>query len=417
MTDAQQQQVVRELAEQYAELAADPRQDELRRLWTAHNSLRSERTMVLVSIGYHNVWCREVFGDDRMQCEDPFWRAYERLLRMHLFHGTVGDDWIFEPWLSVPATHASSRDIHGGAWGVPMPRIRPDQDGGAWKGEHPLKTLDDRHRLLAPQHAIDETATAARADRLREAVDGVIAVDVERGPALRGFGADLSTTLGGLRGIESFMFDLYDEPAAMKELMAFLRDGVLENQRQAEAAGDWRLSCHQTQGMPYADRFEPPRANSEPVRRRDLWGFFAAQEWTLVGPALHDEFLLQYQLPIMAEFGLTHYGCCEDLTQKIGILRQVPNLRSIAVAPLADVAVCAESMGSDYVMSWRPNPAHMVCFGYDEDRIRKIVGESLTVARDCPVTIHLKDVETVEGDPGRLERWTALVREIIEQVG
>jgi hypothetical protein len=59
----------------------------------------------------------------------------------------------------------------------------------------------------------------------------------------------------------------------------------------------------------------------------------------------------------------------------------------------------------------------MVCYGWDEDRIRKILGHGLTVAKDCPVTIHLKDVETVEGDPGRLERWTTLVRQIIDEVG
>ena len=76
-----------------------------------------------------------------------------------------------------------------------------------------------------------------------------------------------------------------------------------------------------------------PAANSEPVKRDQLWLFMAAQEFALISPDMHDEFLLEYQLPILKKFALTAYGCCEDLTQKIDILRRIPNLRRIAVTP------------------------------------------------------------------------------------
>ena len=165
--------------------------------------------------------------------------------------------------------------------------------------------------------------------------------------------------------------------------------------------------------MPYADELEPMRPNSGPRRRQDLWGFCAAQEFTLISPAFHDEFLFQYQMPIMAQFGLVHYGCCEDLTRKIDMLRQLKNLRSIAVTPTANVRRCAEQIGTDYVMSWRPNPTDMVCAGWDEARIRRIIRDGLAACRGGFVHIHLKDVETVQGDPTRLARWTRLVREVI----
>ena len=73
-------------------------------------------------------------------------------------------------------------------------------------------------------------------------------------------------------------------------------------------------------------------ANSGPRKRKDLWGFCAAQEFTLVSPAFHEEFLLRYQRPIYEQFGLVHYGCCENLTHKIDMLRSIKNLRSIAVS-------------------------------------------------------------------------------------
>jgi len=125
--------------------------------------------------------------------------------------------------------------------------------------------------------------------------------------------------------------------------------------------------------------------------------------------------MLQYQIPIMSHFGLTAYGCCEDLTHKIDMLRQIPNLRRIAVALTADVARCAEQIGTDYVFSYRPSPADMVSYGYDPDRIRRILRRDLGVCHDCHVDITLKDVQTVQGDPDRVRNWVRITREVIAE--
>ena len=95
--------ILRELARQYAEITAKQIQDERRKLWTDHNSLRPTRPLVLATYGMCNVWCREVFGDHAMRCADPFLRNYERWLRMELFRDDIGDDYIQEPWITVPA--------------------------------------------------------------------------------------------------------------------------------------------------------------------------------------------------------------------------------------------------------------------------------------------------------------------------
>lgn len=209
------------------------------------------------------------------------------------------------------------------------------------------------------------------------------------------------------------MMDMYDEPDALHALLAFMRDGVLRVHREAEEAGDWGLSVHDNQSMPYDLELDDLAPNVRGVKRSQLWGYMAAQEITLVSPEMHDEFMLQYQLPILKEFGLVAYGCCEDLTNKIDILRQVPNLRRIAVAPVADLAKCAEQIGTDYVMSYRPNPADMVCVGFDESKIRKIIGEAARICEGQYWEINLKDVDTVENDPSRLKRWVEIVRDVL----
>jgi len=132
---------------------------------------------------------------------------------------------------------------------------------------------------------------------------------------------------------------------------------------------------------------------------------------------MHDEFVLQYQIPIMSKFGLVHYGCCENLTRKIDMLRKVPNLRSIAVTPTADVAKCAEQIKDEYAFSWRPNPTEMVCSSFDPDRIRKILRKTFEATRGCRLHIHLKDVETLSGDVTRLSRWVEITRQEIDEIG
>jgi len=151
------------------------------------------------------------------------------------------------------------------------------------------------------------------------------------------------------------------------------------------------------------------------VKREQLWCFTAAQEFALVSPAMHEEFLLRYQLPIMKKFGLVAYGCCEDLSNKITMLRQIPNLRRIAVSPFADVKSCAEQIGGDYVISYRPSPADMVSYGFDESRIRNILKRDLEYLKGTYFDITLKDVETVQSDPDRIRRWVALTREVIAE--
>lgn len=404
---------MRGLAEQYRAAVEQPVHNERRQLWTAHNNLQPTRPLVLVSFGMWNAWCREMFGDHALRCNDPFYREHERTLRLLLFQDSIGDDSILEPWYTLRAA------VQGGwnnVWGVELGRTTPDMEGGAWKCDPPLKSWEDARKLRVPRHVVDEEQTRVAYERLAEAIGDMLPIHVSRHPVCINFKADISTDLAQLRGLEQVMLDMYEAPADLHRLLAFMRDGILANQAEAEEAGDWSLADSFNQAMPYGGGLAAPRAGVYGCRRSQLWGFFAAQEFTLVSPAMHEEFLLQYQLPIMQHFGRIAYGCCEDLTQKIDMLRQVPNLRIIAVTPRADVRRCAEQIGTDYVISWRPNPTDMVCCGFDEARIERMVREGLEACHGCCVHLHLKDVETLEGDPSRLARWVRIVRRVAEEM-
>jgi hypothetical protein len=401
--------IVRNLAERYAALAAKPEQEEKRRAWSAHHALKPTRPLVLATYGMWNVWCCDVFGDPAMTCTDPFYRNYERLFKMAIFQDEVGDDSILEPWVTL---RASVKGTWGSLWGFKEAFSDVTEKGGSKAFRPPIKDWSDA-ALTATPHVVDEEETQRNLEKLAAAVDGLLPIDVNRDPAYSGFMADISTSLIRLRGLNEIMLDMYEHPEELHRVLAFMRDGILANNAAAEAAGHYSLTSAHNQQPPYADGLPARRPNSGPVKRKDLWSFCAAQEYTLVSPAFHEEFLYQYQRPIQEQFGLVHYGCCEDLTRKIDMLRRLKNLRSIAVAPLADVHACAEQIGTDYVASWRPNPTDMVCAGWDEARIRRIVAEAGAAFRGGFMHVHLKDVETVQGDPSRLPRWVRIVRDTL----
>ena len=396
--------ILRDLAKQYMAVCADPAQDDRRNLWRQHNSLKKTQPLI-----YVRAFAWAEMPQAQCLCKDPFYREYENLLRYDLFLYSLGDDSIFEPWITVKAVKECS------GWGLESERRMPDEERGAYKYDYAIKELDDVKKLRKPWHGIDEKQTQERVSRLQDSIGDILTVDCDRSPY--NYSIALTDDLGMLRGIEHLMLDMVDHPEWLHELVQFMSDGVVAVYDQAEVAGDWGLSPHRytNQAMAYVEELDDPAPNTRGVSRKRLWCHAHSQEFTGVSPAMQEEFILQYQLPVLKEFGLIAFGCCEDLTNKIDMLRQIPNLRRIAVSPFADVARCAEQIGQDYVLSYRPSPADMVSYDFDPDRIRSILKRDLETCKDCHVDITLKDVETIQGDPGRVRKWVAITREVIQE--
>jgi len=397
--------ILRELAKQYMNVCAEPVQEERRVLWRKHNSLKKTRPLIYVRA---LAWSE--MPQSQCLCDDPFFREYENTLRYKLFWYSVGDDSVLEPWITVNAVRQCS------GWGVRSERRMPDQEHGAYKYDYAIKELDDVRKLRKPWHGIDEEQTQRRVRRLEDALGDILTVNCDRSPC--NYSIALTGDLGMLRGIEHLMLDMVDNPEWLHELVQFMADGVAEVYDQAEAAGDWGLGPHRytNQAMPYAEELDDPAPNTHGVSRKRLWCYGHSQDFTGVSPAMQEEFILQYQMPVLKTFGLVAFGCCEDLTCKIDMLRTIPNLRRIAVTPFADAARCAEQIGQDYVLSYRPSPADMVSYGFDRDRVRSILRRDLEACRDSHVDVTLKDVETVGKDPERVKNWVAVTRSVIDEV-
>ena len=94
------------------------------------------------------------------------------------------------------------------------------------------------------------------------------------------------------------------------------------------------------------------------------------------------------------------------------VLKKIKNLRKVSCSPWSNTASMAEILGRDYVVSLKPSPA---CFAYDtfnEEAVRRDVGEKLDLLKNCNVEIIIKDVSTVRYDPQRLWKWVEIVTEL-----
>lgn len=408
--------VIADLAKRYCEACNTETNQRKVEFWRDFNSLRPTRPPVFIDLNYATHMDTEIDAAlPTPKVEHPVLRPVENWLQRRLWQTRLPDDRVLYPWYPVRAPMQTSP---AGEWGVELTTVH-DKDGGrSWRWDSVIARVEDLAKLKSTPHKVlDPDPPLARV--LREIFGDVLPVHVDRSTVYSSWGGyDLSTAAGALLGLQELLMDLYEKPDLVHGLMAFMRDAVIANLKQGEAAGDWSAVESNNYAVPsYCRELPDPKANVHGARLKDLHLFMHAQEFETVSPDQHEEFLLRYQMPIMNLFGLVNYGCCESLHNKVALLRSIPNLRKILAGPIADVRKIVENVGSDYIISWRPNPAVMVSLGFDPAGVRRQIRETLAMARGCRVEIILKELLTVQNDMGRLAEWARIAVEEAERAG
>lgn len=403
-----EREYIRDMAKAYTEYALSPVMEARREAWSELHALNFTRPLIYI----RSIPFGEFFDRGTLKCTSEYNRRFEINFLYAKYQSMVCDDFICEPYMTVRA----SVNINVSAWGMPIHMTARPQAGGAAAYDPVIIEEEDFNKLCVAPHKIDESATRANYDRLADLFGDITDIYVDRQGALCSMWSnDISTDLAKLRGLEQIMWDVYDRPEWFHKLLAFMRDKILKNMDEAEAAGDFSGLNHQNQAMPYLKGLNRPGGSG--TTQKQLWGYMAAQEFTAFGPDLFAEFMFDYQKPILERYAVTAYGCCEDLTRKIGIIKSLKNLRRISVSPFADLKSCAEQIGGDYIISWRPNPSDMVSWGVDEEYVRNYIrrGIDLMKQNGCKYDITLKDVETVSGSAAAIIDWTRIVRDEINK--
>lgn len=399
---------IADLAQRYAELAALPVQAERRELWRAHNDLEPVRPLVrLVPEGS---W-REILPQSALTCTSEAARGIEWLLRHRIIEQErFGDDSVLDPvfwvWTATRTT----------GWGVEQAKIASPQAHGAFTWEPVIHGPADLKKLRHPELVVDGDEDRRRLERAQDLLGAHLPVQVRKVSLHYHLMAEWTR----LRGLEEVFTDMLDAPEFTHEAIDFLAEGHRRLQGQYEELG--LLASNHDSGMINQGAFgatrELPKPGYDPGRVRlcDSWGWAEAQELAVVGPDQHEEFALRYERELLQPFGLTCYGCCEDLTRKLDHVLKIPHLRRISISPWSDLWACAEKLKGDYVMCWKPNPARLVGV-FDEQAIRRELrtGIEAAVAHGSRLEMILKDTHTCEDHPERFERWSAIAREEIDR--
>ncbi len=402
-----EREVLRQLANRVAELAASPLEAEKRGLWYRHNALQPTRPLVFCDP--ENGW-HEIITPSDLRCKSELARHWEMVLRKEMFWGAeMCDDRVIQPIFTVGHVYSETD------WGMHETRIG-GADGGSYVWEAPLKSYLDLDRLHYPRIDVDWPATQRRAELAQDVLGDLLEVRLQ---SAWWWTLGMTWTAVNLRGLEQLMVDMVDEPDGLHRLMAILRDGHLAKLDFLQNAGLLSLNDDGTYvgsgGFGWSHELPQPDFAGH-VRTQDMWGFAESQETVGVSPSMFAEFILPYQLPILARFGLNCYGCCEPLDARWAQVQRIPRLRRVSVSAWANVEDMAEKLGDRYIYSWKPTPSDLALPTFDEDHVRRGLREMMRATRNNRVEVIMKDNHTIGRDPQRVVRWVAIAREEAESL-
>jgi hypothetical protein len=286
--------VLRDLAKRVAEIASMSEQAEKIRLWTACNDLAPERPMVYADP--QNGWNELDAAWIELACEDPALHWIEHRLRRSIIrHERIPDDYpILDTFdVAVRITGAGYED-----YGFELQTRRSDEESGAYHIEPVIHSLDDLEKLHYRPIQVDHASTDRMVDRVQELIGDILHVQ-KVGKTYWRYG--LTRVLIHMRGLDNMMFDMYDHPALLHRLMAFLRDDFMREldllEREGAVGFNNRAdSVNGTGGLSITTSLPAAADLNGPPRPRDCRCWGESQETVGVGPQQFDEFVLQYQL-------------------------------------------------------------------------------------------------------------------------
>jgi hypothetical protein len=406
-------EILRRLIADYAKEAASPVHAAKQALWRKLNGLKPVRPLV---------WINEIpwweFKDEpelALQTTDEWSRNLEHLLRVTLYQWRhFPGDMFLDPEI-VTVIRCSPRSTYAD-YGIKADEARTRDSHGTAMFKPVINDEADVDKLRTPEVKVDRENSDKDLQTLRSLCAGLIPCRTQG--IVTSWAAAWDQMIHWY-GIERLFLDMVDRPELVHRLLTRFWKAVNEVLDRQEALGlldtgngNWRVGSG---GLGCVDELPRPDADPAHIRPIDQWGCSTGQIFSDVSPDMHWEFCLQYEKPYMERFGLSYYGCCEPLHNKIGILKTVKNLRKISISPWADIASAAEQLGTDYVLSIKPNPSYLAQERWDPVFEAKVIRDALAKAKGCGIEIILKDITTLRNEPRRLWEWEKVAMRVAQE--
>jgi hypothetical protein len=400
--------ILRELGRRIAEIAALPIQEKRKKLWKDLNALKPVRPLVWIfEIPWHEM---NVDNELTIRCKDPFLMGVEDYLRRTIYQWEhLQGDMVVEPYIASPVC------FHDSGIGIAEDTdiIRTDSESSVVSRHFKIQIADedDIEKIRMPVITPNPQETEARFTLLSEIEDGIIPVKKN---GVRRTSVSPWDELVRFMGVDQLLLDLSMRPAYIHKVIGRMTQAHCVRLDQFEKLNLLSLNNDNTVlggGYCYSDELPGKDYDPRHVRPHNMWGRTMSQIFSAVSPDMHEEFALNYELEYLKRFGLTYYGCCEPLHKKVGILKKIPNLRTISMSPWVDIDEAAAAVGQKYVFSLKPNPAFLASDRWEPEAVRKDLKTSLQKTRHCTREVILKDISTVRYEPCRLWEWAKIASE------
>ncbi len=406
----QDKDILRRLGEEIATYGSKKDNSEKAKLWTDLNDLNAKRPMVWINeIPWH-----EMNVDDELTnlCEHPWARELETKLRREIYQAKhMCADMVINNYIECPKV------FHSTDFGIleDVETAHTDSENEIYS-RHFIKQIneiEDIEKIKIPKITFMEKATEYRYQAMKDVFDSVI--DVKQVGQTHIWYTPWDFLIRWW-GIEDAMMDLVMQPEMVHEAYDRMVDAWMKELDQLEELNLLSLDCNNTRvgsgGYGYVSCLPGTDFDENNIKAKNMWGCSNAQIFSSVSPQMHWEFAIEHDLKWLRRFGLTYYGCCEPLDNKMEFLRRIPNLRKISVSAWCDTNKIVEEIGQDYVMSRKPNPAIFAGTDFDAKEARKQLVDFCESAKGCNIELIMKDVSTVNYDPKRLWKWSEIAMEV-----
>jgi len=412
--DRSETETLKTLGARLAEIAALPVHAEKAVLWTKLNDLQSERPMVWINeIPWHEM---NVDDELTLRTKHPWARELETRLRRTIYQWDhMRADMVVSPFIECPLSiHSTDFGIHEDV------AIQKTDAANEIVSRHfnvQISTPEDVDKIRMPVVTHDVKSTELAYETMKGLFAGIMPVKKVGQTHIWFTPWDY---LVRWTGVQEAMMLLVDDPDLINAAVERLVDAWMVELDQFEEQNLLSLDNDNTRigsgGYGYVSSL--PGADYDPahVRPINMWGCSNAQVFSEVSPDMTWEFAMRHDLRWLSRFGLTYYGCCEPVQNKIHLLRKIPNLRKVTVSPWNDYKRILPDLGGDYVSSIKPNPAIFARDGWNPGEARDLLAGALEAAGDkCHMEFIMKDISTVRYRPQILWDWASLAMEMVEK--
>ena len=419
MNKLQEIELLRPLIDELLELSALPIQNERKKLWADHQALRKTDKIPVTCWGE---WMPEsqwelILGENHRQTESPLAQSIEYNLKRRIWiANNVPDDHIVWPTMTIGAVISRTCD-----WGVPFQERLISTTGSVGDADHidpPVVFPNgiEINNLNFTDMEIDEQATQLIAEQAGELVGDQLKINIDY-PNL---GYSMFDLADAMRGSEAIMFDVFDCPDKVHQLMEFITTSYEQHHLNRQqrgwiscfVEGTWmdvgfRVNCAYV-----AEDYDP-----EKPRLCDEWAYVSAQNSCGLGPDMFAEFVQPYNTRLAKYFEkqTVYYHGCERLDHKLDSIKTLPNLRRLHVSPWSSVQAAREKFQGSVVLEVHSHPGQvLLCMKYQE--MKAEIKGLVAAAEGVPMDLNLADIETINNNPKLLTMWAQAAQEISENL-